>query len=68
MRGRLVSNHEDAIPYDPYQHLELMRSKRHLRLKRAAEDRLDLQSNEGSRVSRLVIHLGPKIWGPEVQQ
>ena len=63
-QGELIYNYENVIPRDSYQHSELMRSRRCLRLKRVAAqakgDRLGILSNVGSRVSKLVIHIGPK--------
>ena len=48
--------------FDPYRHSKVMASRRRLRLKRAAaqaeKDRLGIQSNEGSLVFGLVVHLG----------
>ena len=61
VQGRPIPDPSYTIFPNPYQHSQLMRSMRHLRLKRAAarveEDRLGIPSNEGPRVSRLVIHL-----------
>ena len=63
-RGTSISGRGNIVLHEPYQHSELMRSRRDLRLKKcvahAMDHRTGAQSHEGLRASRPVIHIRSK--------